>query len=152
MLCEVLLSKFHWFLIFLQSALPPIPIRIHRKSKRLYVPRFKLTHTLFLVCVIGTYIFVVIILLILVRLLLFVPRTSINYPTSIEGIFFFLYFCISIIILSVTQLIIVDGRSCVIILNRQFAMINEHKMKGNSYAQYVSFLQGRRFHFLFEIF
>lgn len=128
MLSETFFEKVHKILAFNQSHLAPLPINIDERTKILASQPIQIRrHVIFLVCNVAGYVLGSISVLVILRALLFEPK----YLKPIELVFLCFYIAVSIIFSTIGRIVVNDREAAITLLNRSFAMLQEHKTNGN---------------------
>lgn len=133
MLSEVLLGKFFKLCILFQKYLPNYPITISKTTLKLSPEKLTFPkHFLFVFFgVLGVRLFLVVYALVVLRILLFLPKASPEYPNTREVIFFLFYFCVANIINFGVNLLLENSGSVADTFNAAFKMLFTFKAQGN---------------------
>lgn len=132
MQCEILLAKFLKLFLFFQTYLPNIPINVSPTTLKLTAEELAFRrHFLFLLLVVlGTRIVLSVLLLVVFRISWFIPRSSPEYPSVREIIFFWIYFCIGNLVLSASNMVLEQRGPLSDVLNATLNIILTFRVQG----------------------
>ncbi len=132
---EILLAKFYHFLIIAQICLVDIPINIDTNSMKISTEKVKiLKHFVFFTCVVaGPQFFMLLLLLVAMRPLIMLPRSSPDFPILTEGIFFCFYICVIAIIIIIVKILCRSKEEVAENINCALRIIIHYRYKGKYY-------------------